>query len=157
MFLFVPDSASVLFGNGHLQRRLHLPAIRNWEELFEWVFVFNFIISRLSWESNHIWKHKFCSILILCIFQRKNYISVSEEYLKLNRFHLSFRINNISFCNDMNWDDLHRSDLVNDLPLPYVLEWDLMGIYIVVLVGHIAISFWILVSLESKSVCGWRR
>ncbi|PAV69108.1 hypothetical protein WR25_25106 [Diploscapter pachys] len=54
-------------------------------------------------------------------------------------------------------NDLHRSDLVNDLPLPYVLEWDLMGIYIVVLVGHIAVSFWILVFLESKSVCGWRR
>uniref|UniRef100_A0A1I7WXT1 ABC transporter domain-containing protein n=1 Tax=Heterorhabditis bacteriophora TaxID=37862 RepID=A0A1I7WXT1_HETBA len=48
--------------------------------------------------------------------------------------------------------DLNRPDLVHALPIPYVLEWDLMGIHCIFLLFHILFAAIILMLVEHKSI-----
>ncbi|PAV81579.1 hypothetical protein WR25_04183 [Diploscapter pachys] len=53
--------------------------------------------------------------------------------------------------------DLHRTDLYDDLPLPHILEWEVLGIYLTTQMVHICVAFTLLVLLESNAASGLKR
>ncbi|CAI4221781.1 unnamed protein product [Auanema sp. JU1783] len=53
--------------------------------------------------------------------------------------------------------DLNRPDLISSLPLPYIIEWNLMGMHCVVLLLHICIAASLLIVLEGGSFGFLRR